>query len=153
MDVSAFALTRLLSDLTGRKVQVAESDGETDARTPSCVGTYTVQPESSSIVIKIDTLLLGSLGGALAGLPEALVKQQVASSIDEMLRDAMHEVLNITSSALTTEGRAVLKSMMTEKQQVDAASREAFSRSHTRVYYSATISGYPGGNIALYAFT
>lgn len=152
MDVSAFALTCLLSDLTGRKVQVVESDGEADARTPSCVGTYAVQPDGSSIVMKIDTLLLGSLGGALTGLPEPLVKQQVASGVDEMLRDAMHEILNITSSALTTEGRAVLKSIVTEKQQADTASHEAFRRSHTRVYYRATISGYPGGNIALYAF-
>ncbi|MEZ2346835.1 hypothetical protein [Terriglobus sp. RCC_193] len=151
MDVSAFALSHLLSDLVGRKVQVVEADFEGDTKASS-VGTYAVQPEGSTIVMKIDTLLLGSLGGALAGLPEALVKQQVSSGIDEMLRDAMHEILNVTSSALTTEGRAVLKSMMTEKPQVDAASREAFGRSHTRVYYSATISGYPGGSIALYAF-
>jgi hypothetical protein len=152
LDVSAFALSRLLSDLTGRKVQVVEADGETDTRMPSSIGTYTVQPEGSGIVMKIDTLLLGSLGGALAGLPEALVKQQVSSGIEEMLRDAMHEVLNVTSSALTTEGRAVLKSMITEKSQADIASREALKRSYTHAHYSATISGYPGGNIALYAF-
>jgi hypothetical protein len=151
MDVSPFALSRLLSDLTGRKVQVVEAGTKPASAQPATVGVFIVHPSGSTIVMKTDTLLLGALGGALAGLPEAIVKQQVAGTLDETLRDAMHEVLNVTSSVLTTKGRAVLQQMVTEKPQADALTRDASERAHLRVRYNASLPGCPSGDIVIYA--
>jgi hypothetical protein len=126
MDITAFALSQLFTSLIGRKVQVVEAGGKTASTAPASIGVYMVHPGGSAIVIRIDTMR-------------------------ELLLDALHEVLNVASSALGTGGRAVLSRMVTDKLQAEAAARAAFTRSHVRVRFSATISGYPGGDIALYA--
>jgi hypothetical protein len=151
MDITAFALSQLFTELIGRKVQVVEAGGKPASTAPASIGVYMVHPGGSAIVIRIDTMLLGALGGALAGIPEALVREEIASGLGELLLDAMHEVLNVASSALGTGGRAVLSRMVTDRLQAEAAARAAFARAHVRARFSATISGYPGGDIALYA--
>jgi hypothetical protein len=58
----------------------------------------------------------------LVGLPDPTVKERLgASPIEELLRDAIYEVLNIASTIFTSEDRAVFSKMMTDQASIDGA--------------------------------
>jgi len=63
-------------------------------------------------ILQLDLPLLGSLGGALLGLPSDTIKEGLMSPTgDEPLRDAMHEVLNVASTIISIDHRAIFQSM------------------------------------------
>src|SRR5271163_2620811 len=96
---TAYALSKHLSELVGRKVAFAVTAAAAETKIKQIYGIYTVLPYETAVLIKTDLPLLGSLGGVLVGLPDSAVKEHLAASpMDELMRDAMHEVLNVTST-------------------------------------------------------
>jgi hypothetical protein len=115
-------------------------------------GIYTVLPHETAIVVKADLPLLGSLAGVLVGLPDAAVKEHLAvSPVEELLRDAIYEVLNITSTVVTTEGRAVFTKMVGDATLIDGAAGKLFKKPDRRSYFNVLVDGYQGGKFTIFS--
>ena len=113
-------------------------------------GIYNVVPQEVAIVVKADLLLMGSIAGALVGLPDAAVKEHLkVYPIEELMRDAILEVLNIAAASVTTEGRAVFTRMVTDPAYIDGPAEKAFKQPFRRNYFNVTIDGYQGGKFAI----
>src|SRR5277367_3998784 len=99
-----YALSQLFSQLIGRKVSFAQTTAAPETKIRQMYGIYNVLPHNIAMVAKADLPLLGSFGGVLVGLPDAAVKERLAvTPIEELLRDAISEVLNIAAAAITNE--------------------------------------------------
>jgi hypothetical protein len=113
-------------------------------------GIYTLLPHETAIIVKADLPLLGSLAGALVGLPDSAVKEHLRTfPLEELLRDAICEVLNIASAAVTTEGRAVFKKLVADPAAIDGAAGQVFQRPDHRSYFTVSIEGYQGGRFTI----
>jgi hypothetical protein len=94
--------------------------------------------------------LLGSIAGALVGLPDSVVKDHVAANpLEELLRDAIYEVLNVASAAISTEGRAVFTNMVNNPTLIEGAAAETLKKPFRRSYFAVTIDGYQGGKFCI----
>jgi hypothetical protein len=151
MNSMAFLLTQMYTDLTGRRVAVIDGDKLAKSEGKKAIGVYTVVEDDSPLLTRVDIPMLASLGGMLAGLPDAVVKQQVASSdISEMLSDAMFEVLNI-SAAVLSKRRAVLQHMITDAAKGAETVREMTQQPHRTTRFHVTPTGYTAGELAILA--
>jgi hypothetical protein len=151
-DSTPFALSQLFTNLIDRRVSVVEASEREVTKCRKSFASYDVVDRGAKILLQIDFDLLGSLGGALAGMPDAIIKQNLkATPVDETLRDAMHEILNILSAVITTEGRAVLKGM-----ELDEVKGRAMAKSFAQTVpnfasrFQATIPNYTGGQIEVF---
>jgi hypothetical protein len=113
-------------------------------------GIYALLPYEFAIVVKADLPLLGSLAGALVGLPDSAVKEHLrANPLEELMRDAICEVLNIASAAVTTEGRAVFKKLVADPAAIDGVAGKVFQKPDHRSYFTVSIDGYQGGRFTI----
>jgi len=95
-------------------------------------------------------LLLFSCAGALVGLPDSEVQSRLsAPAIDELLRDAVYEVLNVASSALAAEGRAVLTKMVTNRSEVGDAFETILAKPIRRIDFNVSVDDYEGGKFTV----
>ena len=149
---SSFLLSRLFSQLIGRKVTFAPATAVLDTKTKQMYGIYTLLPHGTAIVVKADLPLLGSFAGVLVGLPDSAIKQRLGViPMEELLRDAIHEVLNIASAAITTEGRAVFIKMVTDPAYIDGAAEPVFKKPDYKSYFNVSVDGYQGGKFSVFA--
>jgi hypothetical protein len=147
-----YVLSKLFTDLTGRKVTFTQTTAAAETKVKQMYGIYAVLPRETAIVIKSDLALLGSLAGILVGLPDSVVKEHLAATpVEELLRDAIHEVLNITSAVITTEGRAVFVKMVTDPIHIDGAAGQVFKKPDHRSYFNVSVDGYQGGKFTIFA--
>jgi hypothetical protein len=147
-----FALSHHLTALVGRKVAFTQTAAGLDGPTRCVYGIYNVLPHEAAVVVKADLALLGSLVGVLMGLPDAAVKDLLKiSPIDEMLSAGINEVLSITSTVVTTEGRAVFTKMATETTAVDGAARQVLQKPGHRSNFDVTVDGYQGGRFSIFS--
>jgi hypothetical protein len=147
-----YALTQLFTGLIGRKVAFAQTTVSVDQKTKQMYGIYNVLPDNRAIVVKADLPLLGSMAGAMVGLPDSAVKERLGKTpIEEVLRDAIHEVLNVASAVITTEGRAIFTKMVPETAYIDGAAGEMFKKPDHRSYFNVTVDGYQGGKFSIFA--
>jgi hypothetical protein len=115
-------------------------------------GTYTVLPHETAIVVKADLPLLGSLWGVLVGLPDSAVKEHLAATpVEELLRDAIHEVLNISSTVVATEGRAVFVKMIADPILIDGAAGKLLKKPDRKSYFNVLVDGYQGGKFTIFS--
>ncbi len=148
-EVTGYALSHHLSDLVGRKVEFKQATVAVETAR-AVYGIYNVLPDNTPVVVKTDLALLGSFAGLLVGLPDEEVKQRLkVSPIEELLRDAMYEVLNITSTVVTTEGRAVFGRMVTDVAYVDGQAGEVLKKPGRRSYFNVSVEGYQGGRFTV----
>jgi hypothetical protein len=118
-------------------------------------GIYTLLPQEAAvaeaaIVVKADLPLLGSFAGALVGLPDSAVKEHLrANPLEELLRDAICEVLNIASSAISNEGRAVFTKLVSNPAYIDGAAGDVLKNPYHRSYFVVSIDGYQGGRFSV----
>jgi hypothetical protein len=123
-----------------------------DTKIKQMYGIYTVLPHETAIVVKADLPLLGSFGGVLVGLPDSVVKEHLAvTPLEGLLCDAIHEVLNIASAAITTEGRAVFLKAVTDPAYIDGPAAKVFKKPDHRSYFNVSVDGYQGGKFAVLA--
>jgi hypothetical protein len=147
-----YALSQHFSQLIGRKVAFAQTTVAVDGKVKQMYGIYNVLPHERAIVVKAELPLLGSMAGALVGLPDSAVKEQLTKTpIEEVLRDAIHEVLNVASTVITTDGRAVFTKMVPETGFIDGAAAEMFKKPDHRSYFNVTVDGYTGGKFTVFA--
>jgi hypothetical protein len=147
-----YALSKLFSELIGRKVTFAQTTVTPETKIKQMYGLYTVLPHETAIVVKSDLPLLGSLAGVLVGLPDSSVKEHMAKSpLEELMRDAIHEVLNIASAVITTEGRAVFIKMLADPVLIDGAPGKVLKKPDHRSYFNVLVDGYQGGKFTIFA--
>jgi hypothetical protein len=147
-----FSLSQRFSQLVGRKVTFVQTTLSVDVKIKQIYGIYTVLPQESAIVVKADLPLLGSFAGALVGFPDNVVKEHLkVTPMEELLRDAIYEVLNIASAAISTEGRAVFAKMVADPAYIDGAAGAVFKKPDHRSYFNVSIDGYQGGKFNIFA--
>jgi hypothetical protein len=147
-----FALSKLFTDLIGRKVTFTQTTVAAETKIKQMYGIYRLLPGETAIVVKSDLPLLGSLAGVLVGLPDAAVKERLAATpVEELLRDAIHEVLNITSAVVTNEGRAVFVKMVADPVLIDGEAGKVFKKPGHRSYFNVLVDGYQGGKFTVFA--
>lgn len=147
-----YALSKLLSELIGRKVTFVQTTAAPETKIKQMYGVYTVLPHDRAIVVKSDLPLLGSLAGVLVGLPDSAVKEHLAANpVEELLRDAMYEVLNITSAVITTDGRAVFTKMVADPTFIDGAAGKVLKKPDHRSYFNVLVDGYQGGKFTIFS--
>lgn len=142
-----FVLSRCFSQLIGRKVTFVQTPlAPPDMKIKQIYGIYTLLPHETALIVKADLPLMGSLGGALVGLPDPAVKEHLrVTPLDELLRDAIGEVLNIASAAITSEGRAVFTKMVNDPTYIDGAAGKVYAKPDHKSYFNVQIDGYQGG--------
>ena len=147
-----FDLSRRFSQLTGRKVTFVQTTATLDGMIKQMYGIFTVMPGKTAIVVKADLSLLGSFAGALVGFPDAVVQEHLnITPIEELLRDAIYEVFNVASSAVSTEGRAVFEKMVTDPIYIDGNAGKVFAKPDHRSYFKVQVDGYQGGRFNIFA--
>jgi hypothetical protein len=147
-----YSLSQHFSALIGRKVAFAQTTLSVDGKIKLMYGIYNVVPHERPIVVKAELPLLGSMAGALVGLPDSAVKDQLGKTpLEEVLRDAIHEVLNVASTVITSEGRAIFTKMVPEPAFIDGAAAEMFKKPDHRSYFNVTVDGYTGGKFQIFA--
>jgi hypothetical protein len=147
-----YALSKHLTELIGRKVTFTHTVVAPETKIKQMYGIYTVHPHETAIVVKADLPLLGSLGGVLVGLPDSAVKEHLAATpVEELLRDAIHEVLNITSTVVTHEGRAVFIKMIADPALIDGAAGKVLKKPDHKSYFNVTVDGYQGGKFTIFS--
>ncbi|MGA2049705.1 MAG: hypothetical protein ABSG96_18560 [Terracidiphilus sp.] len=147
-----FGLSQRFSQLVGRKVTFVQTTLTIDNKIKQLYGIYTVLPQDSAIVVKAELPLMGSFAGALVGFPDNVVKEHLkVTPIEELLRDAIFEVFNIASAAITTEGRAVFTKMVADTAYIDGAAGAVFKKPGHRSCFNVSIDGYQGGKFNIFA--
>ena len=148
-----YALSQLFSTLIGRKVTFSQTTAAPATQIKQMYAIYTVFfPDENGLVVKADLPLLGSLAGVLVGLPDSAVQERAkVMPLEELLRDAIYEVLNIASAVITTEGRAVLTKMVADPVLIDGAAGKTFKRPDYRSYFNVLVDGYQGGKFTILA--
>jgi hypothetical protein len=145
------ALSHMFTQLIGRKVTFAPATIAAETKIKQMYGIYSVLPHESALIVKADLPLLGSLAGVMVGLPDSAVKESLSvSPVEEVLRDAIHEVLNVTSAVVTNEGRAVFTSMVTDTTLIDGAAGKLFKKPDRKTYFNVTVDGYQGGKFTIF---
>jgi hypothetical protein len=146
------ALSHMFTQLIGRKVTFAPATIAAETKIKQIYGIYNVLPHESALIVKADLPLLGSLAGVMVGLPDSAVKESLSvSPVEEVLRDAIHEVLNVTSAVVTNEGRAVFTSMVADTSLIDGAAGKLFKKPDRKTYFNVTVDGYQGGKFTIFA--
>ena len=104
-----------------------------------------------SLVVKADLPLLGSFAGGLVGLSDSEGQSRLVQPIiEELFSDAIYEVLNVASSAITSEGRAVLSKMVTKHTDIKGSVAESIvAKPNHKVDFNVAVEGYRGGRFAV----
>lgn len=151
LPTDARALSKLLSELCGRNVRFAPMS-KPPVKAPAIYGAYQTVPSERPFVMQVDAALLGLWAGTLLGLPDDLAMQRAAQAAeDEPLRDAMHEVLNITSSALSGEERVVLKKMERTVEKLAEPGTSIMRAPESKVYFNVFVADKLAGGVTLLA--
>jgi hypothetical protein len=146
------SFSHLFTQLIGRKVTFAPTTIAPETKIKQMYGIYNVLPDETAIVVKADLPLLGSLAGIMVGLPDSAIKEHLGKSpIEELLRDAIHEVLNIASTVVTNEGRAVFTRMVADAALIDGTAGKLFKKPDRRTYFNVLVDGYQGGKFTIFA--
>lgn len=145
-------IAELFTGLTGRAVNFTQLLKPPMTKAPQAYGTYLIKPMDSTRIVQLDLPLLGSFGGSLLGLPAESVKERLASSAgDEPLRDAMHEVLNVASTIVSIDNRAIFQTMYLDAAAVPKEIPESLKNPAFRSYFTVTVNGYEGGAFSIFA--
>ncbi len=149
---SSSVMTRLFTDLIGHNVSFSDQSRPIMAKSEQLFCLYQIKPMDSSRIIQADMSLLSSFAGALIGLSAEAIKERVAEpQLDESLRDALHEVMNIASRIVSLEHRAVFKGIYADPGSLPTDARNTLRDPCYASYFNVKIDGYDGGTLALLA--
>lgn len=143
---TAFAISRLLSDLTGQEVSASLVLKPSPSKLPQIYGIYSTAVTGDPMLVRADLRLLAMLGGALVGFPaETAIAHAEEKPMAESIRDAIHEVLNIASTFLSTNTRVVFKSMTLEPQFSESAVGELLANPLFKSAFNLSVGKQPAG--------
>ena len=136
------SLSQFFSELTGRHVNFALAVNPPASKAKLLYGAYTVQPEGRPLLLKIAAKTLGLLGGSLLGMPEdTSIERAQETPLNDPLRDAMHEVLNIASTAIMDNNRVVFQSMARDLTSLPSKVGQLERNYTRRNAYKVTVDG------------
>ena len=145
-------LSRHFSNLVGRKVTFEKTLVNSLSKDKKAFAVYKSFPTESLIVVAADLRFLGSLAGALVGLPDSEVQNRLAKPVlDDLLNDAISEILNVTSAAIATEERAVFTQMVLERSGVKDAADAILTKPHRQISFNVTVENYQGGKFQVFS--
>lgn len=148
---TAFSLSQFFTALAGKPVSFNLAVNAPDPKLPCMYGIYSVLPEDQTLVMRISLKSLALLGGTLLGLPaESAVERAQTTPLDEAIRDAMHEILNIASTAIGTESRVVFKKMFREVASVPKEAMGVMSKPSLRSSYRLAVDGAEAGSLTIF---
>jgi hypothetical protein len=148
---TAYGMSKMLTQLTGREVSFHLKAKPAPSSPHPLYGVYEGQPEEKTMVVKADLRLLASFGGLLVGLPDPVVAEQASEvPLGELLRDAIHEVLNVSSTPLSVNSRVVFKTMHTSLQELSPSAREVLNHPSLTTCFDVSVAGYTGGEMIVY---
>jgi hypothetical protein len=143
-------IAQLFSSLVGRAVNFTQVLKPPVTNAKQAYGTYLIKPADSLRIVQLDLPLLGSFGGSLLGIPSETVKERLMSpTSDEPLRDAMHEILNVASTIVSIENRAIFQTMFLG--EAPKTIMESLKNPAYRSYFTVTVNGYEGGAFSIFA--
>jgi hypothetical protein len=149
-DPTAFALSKMFSQLTGKPVSFTLVLKPPVAKFKPLYGTYTIVPGDAALVVKTEMGLIGSLGGALLGLPKQSVLDGITKTpLEESLRDAMHEILNVAAAPVSVDRRAVFQKMYNDPVFFGEAAQEVMRNPFHTTQFEVLVDGYVGGGFAV----
>ncbi len=149
---TAFSLSKMLSQLTGRTVSFSLLPASTPEMPKPLLAVYKMMPAEDAMVVKAELPLIASFGCALLGLPNEAVKEHLQAGVpDELLRDAMHEVMNVCSTPLSVEHRAVFQGLFTDPLYCGDSAQTLLSSKPHKTSFKVTIEGYTGGSFMVFS--
>ncbi len=150
-EATAYLISQLFSQLVGRSV-TASLGKDAETKIKQMYGVYKVLPHNGTIVVKIDLPLLGSLAGSMVGFPFDTVTERLAQSpLDETLRDAMHEILNISSTLVEVEKRAVFQTMASDPVYCEGDAAALIQKPDHKSCFDIDIPEYTKGKLNILA--
>ncbi len=144
------SLSHQFTSLTGRSVMFTRTSAVPDAKAKQIYGIYTVFPGGKTIVVKVDAPLLGAFAGALVGLPDSEVRRHLTlNPMEELLRDAIYESLNIAASVVSGEGRAVFVGMSEVPATLGEIAVAILAKPEHKTVFDVKVTGYQGGSFTV----
>jgi|GEM_PF-6926977 hypothetical protein len=139
-------LTLHFSHLIGRKVSFQPLPASFKSSGKSIYGIYKSFPSNIPIIVKADLSVIGSLAGALVGLPNDEVLRRIQqANLEEVLRDAIAEIFNVASSVIATESRAQFSEMAISESGLCEDIAAILSKPTHKYSFSVSVDGYQGG--------
>lgn len=147
---TAFSLSQFFTALAGKPVSFSLAVNVPDPKDACMYGVYSVLPGDNTLVMRISLKSLALLGGALLGLPnESAVERAQVTPLDEAMRDAMHEILNIASTAIGNDVRVVFRKMLPEVPSTLVEVATVVSKPSLRSSYRVTVGGVESGMMTI----
>jgi hypothetical protein len=143
-------LSRHFTNLIGRRVTFVKSLAKTKTDEKKVFAVYRSFPSQSVIVLKTDLSLIGSFAGTLVGMPDSEVRTRLAApALDDLIRDAIAEILNVATAAIATEDRATFLSMAMNEAEIEDAAKEIMSKPHREFVFDVTVEEHQGGRFQI----
>lgn len=141
-EATAFSLSKFFSELTGQHVSFAIATNAPNPKGDSMYGLYHVVADASPMLVRMSLNSIALMGGALLGLPADLAIERVkAAQVDEQLRDSMHEVLNIASTAFSPDQRIVFKGMSRTVDVFPTGAKDLLQKASRKSSYRVAVNG------------
>ncbi len=145
-------IAKLFTDLIGHNVNFTQVLKPPMTKATQAYGIYLIKPMDATRIVQLDLPLLGSFGGALLGLPSDAVKERLASpTLDASMRDAIHEILNVASTIVSVDHRAIFQTMHLDAESLPEGTLASLKDPAFRSYFTVTVNGYEGGAFSIFA--
>lgn len=147
----ALELSRFFTELTAKPVSFSFEGNAPVPRDACMYGLYTDPAALEPVVMRISLQALALLGAALLGLPEETALERAAAMpVDEPMRDAMHEVLNIASTAVGGNTRLVFQAMFRDKALLSGKAAALLLSPGPNPSFRISVDGVAGGITTLF---
>lgn len=141
-EATAFSMSQFFSELTGQHVSFAIATNAPAPKGDQMYGYYVVVADASPLLLRMSLSSIAHMGGALMGLPaDAALERVRAAHVDEPLRDAMHEVLNIASTAFSPDERIVFKGMSRSVDVFPTGVKDLLQKASRKASYRVAVNG------------
>ena len=144
-------LSKHFTYLVGREVKFTKAPPAPGSGQRWVYASYDVIPANDptatkSLVIKADLELLGALAGSLVGLPSEQVELHLSHTpLEELMRDAISEILNVASGAIAPDSRVVLAGVAMNSNDVKDDAAHLLASPSLKVEFNVVVQGYNGG--------
>ncbi|MGA9671105.1 MAG: hypothetical protein WBQ94_17980 [Terracidiphilus sp.] len=152
----AHNLSKHFTHLVGRDVKFQKAGLAPDKGASWIYGSYEMvsaddPTDTKSLVVKADRDLLGSLAGALVGLPsDEVIRRLRSSSLDELLQDAIYEILNVAAGVIAPGYRTILAGMSVEARDVQGEASQVLASPSAKAIFDVVVQGYNGGRFRVF---
>jgi len=144
-------LSKHFTHLVGREVKFTKAGMAPDKAARWIYASYIMVAHedlttAKPLLVKADLDLLGSLAGSLVGLPSYEVVSRLKSpALDDLMRDAINEILNVASGAIAHDCRTNLVGVSMDAADVKGDAAKLLARPSSKTTFDVAVQGYSGG--------